>query len=182
MTELLKGFSVFVRLWSSQPFPQTDIHSCRRAACTHARTRAHRKDQWESASLAHTHSPSSPSLISDLLGSDLWHLHTSDLGGGGRTHAGSHTNKIKRGADRWREGRLKEVHSETLESFGGSRGDAGTRRRVEEGRRGGEERAEDDKSSSGVYPRRSLKSMQPKENQSALLSYAVPFWRTSGAM
>lgn len=32
------------------------------------------------------------------------------------------------------------------------------------------------------YPRRSLKSMQPKENQSALLSYAVPFWRTSGAM
>lgn len=69
-----------------------------------------------------------------------------------------------------------------LESFGGSRGDAGTRRQGEEGKRGDEERVEDDKSSSGVYPRRSLKSMQPKENQSALLSYAVPFWRTSGAM
>lgn len=43
-------------------------------------------------------------------------------------------------------------------------------------------REEDDERSSSVYPRRSLKSMQPKENQSALLSYAVPFWRTSGAM
>lgn len=88
---------------------------------------------------AHTHTHALSflfSLISDLLGSDLWHLHTSDLGGGGRTHAGSHTNKIKRGADRWREGRLKEVHSEMLESFGGSRGDAGTRRRGEGGRWG----------------------------------------------
>lgn len=33
-----------------------------------------------------------------------------------------------------------------------------------------------------THPRRSLKSMQPRENQSALLSYAVPFCRTSGAM
>lgn len=33
-----------------------------------------------------------------------------------------------------------------------------------------------------AYPRRSLNSMQPSENQSALLSYAVPFCRTSGAI
>lgn len=32
------------------------------------------------------------------------------------------------------------------------------------------------------YPLRSLKSIHPRENQSALLSYAVPFCSTSGAM
>lgn len=33
-----------------------------------------------------------------------------------------------------------------------------------------------------THPRRSLKSIQPRENQSALLSYGVPFCNTSGAM
>lgn len=33
-----------------------------------------------------------------------------------------------------------------------------------------------------THPRSSLKSMQPSENQSALLSYATPFCSTSGAM
>lgn len=33
-----------------------------------------------------------------------------------------------------------------------------------------------------THPRSSLKSMQPRENQSALLSYATPFCSTSGAM
>lgn len=47
---------------------------------------------------------------------------------------------------------------------------------------GGSEEHRDDEKSCSIYPRRSLKSMQPKENQSALLSYAVPFWRTSGAI
>lgn len=67
----------------------------------------------------------------------------------------------------------------------GNRDTAGVKSRGEKRKKGGERkrtREEDDERSSSVYPRRSLKSMQPKENQSALLSYAVPFWRTSGAM
>lgn len=67
----------------------------------------------------------------------------------------------------------------------GNRDTAGVKSRGGEEEKGGEgkrTKEEDDERSLSVYPRRSLKSMQPKENQSALLSYAVPFWRTSGAM
>lgn len=70
----------------------------------------------------HTHSSSPFYLISDLLGSDLWHLYTSDQT---NTHTASHTNKIKHTPNRWRESRFKEVYSERTKRFE-SRQEVGT--------------------------------------------------------
>lgn len=100
-------------------------------------------------------------LISDLLAPDLWHLHTSDQ----NTH--SRTGEIKQAAQM---ARGTAQRGESLRGW----------RAMKEDRMLGHGRNSERGCCS--YPRRSLKSMQPKENQSALLSYAVPFWRTSGAM
>lgn len=76
-------------------------------------------------------------------------------------HTVSHSNKIKRRASRPEMLRGERSDSNSLTEAANRRWGRGGR---------------------SSYPLRSLKSMQPKENQSALLSYAVPFWRTSGAM
>lgn len=166
-------------------------YSCLRTVYTYT----HPKDQWERASLTHTNAHALSflfTLISDLLGSDLWHLHTSDPGGGGglvgkhtRSRTQTRSNAERTDGERADSKRSTPRCSRASAAAGVTWGRGG-QEKERGGRRSGRwrrnERAEGDKSSSGIYPRRSLKSMQPKENQSALLSYAVPFWRTSGAM
>lgn len=127
-------------------------------------------------SLTHTHT-----LYLDfgLLGPDLWHLHTLD-----QTHAHtrshiqtrSNTHQTEGGRVRGtrREGEVsifKEAHTESQERF--QSGQDVRMRREWRARKRRRRRAA--RKAGAFYPLRSLKSMQPKENQSALLSYAVPF-------
>lgn len=75
----------------------------------------------------HTHTRALLPLFPEFWPTGLRPLAFTHFRSGGwrGTHTASHTNKIKRRADRWREGKFKEVHSEMLESLGDSSGGVG---------------------------------------------------------
>lgn len=171
VTKLLKHFQCI----HQQPTFSSVWHTLLPACSVHVHTHDTKINGKACHSHTHAHALSFLfSLNSDLLGSDLWHLHTSDLeGGGGHTQPRTQTRSNAEPTD----GKRADSKRSTPRCLRASVAAA-----VRRGGLGEQEEEEDEKSNSGLYPRRSLKSMQPKENQSALLSYAVPFWRTSGAM
>lgn len=186
--EWRNSWSIFNVLISSQLFPQTDIHSCLRAVCTYIRTTQRSMGKHVTHTHMHTHSPSSfPWILtywaqtSGIYTLQIWRVE-------GDTHRLAHkqdqTQSRQMARGQIQRGPLRDAQELRWQQRCGE----GVRREEEQGEGEDEEEEErekeeeDEKSSSGLYPRRSLKSMQPKENQSALLSYAVPFWRTSGAM
>lgn len=178
---------MFIHLWSCQPF--TSLHLC--IVRTHTRTHTF-KLQWKSTSHRHTHSIAthidSPFPFTWCLTywAQTYGIYTLQIK---KTHAHSLTHKQDQTQTRQMvRGQIQRGllwDAEEVRKAAGKQGRGRTKEQRGEEEKGGERKRtgeEDDERSSSVYPRRSLKSMQPKENQSALLSYAVPFWRTSGAM